>query len=360
MESTAIKFVNISELKFDQKNPRLVEVDLGSKPTDFQIIEELWTTMDVQELVLSIANSGYFPHEPIIIEKDGKSNTVIEGNRRLAAVKIILDSDLAGNLNADVPIINSDMRQSLQQLPTILGTRKEAWRYLGFKHVNGPAKWGSYAKSKYIADVHNEYNITLEEIARQIGDTHKTVQRLYRGLMVIEQAEREEVFNREDRYMRHFSFSHLYTGVTYPGIRNFLSMPSEKYELKEPVPMEKIDELGELCLWMYGSKKSDIRPLVQSQNPYLRQLDTIVGNVEALSALRSGTDIRHAFELTRPSSTIFQESLVSAKQGLVRARGALSLGYDGTEELREIAYDVKQLSTDLCDEMDSIVEHTKT
>lgn len=34
---------------------------------------------------------------------------------------------------------------------------------LTFKHVNGPAKWSSYAKAKYIAEIHQKYNIELAE-----------------------------------------------------------------------------------------------------------------------------------------------------------------------------------------------------
>ena len=37
----------------------------------------------------------------------------------------------------------------------------------------------------------------------------------------------------------------------------------------EPVPPEKKEALGELCRWLYGSKKEETRPVVQSQNPDL-------------------------------------------------------------------------------------------
>ena len=51
------------------------------------------------------------------------------------------------------------------------------------------------------------------QMCDQIGDGHHTVQRLYRGLMVIEQAEREKVYDREDRFRQRFAFSHIYTGL---------------------------------------------------------------------------------------------------------------------------------------------------
>ena len=157
-------------------------------------------------MVLSIEASGFFPHEPIIVACENDKNVVIEGNRRLAAVKLLLDPELADSLSLSIPRIPEEAKRALRELPVNVDTRENAWRYLGFKHVNGPAKWSSYAKARYIADVHRDYGVALEDIARQIGDTHRTVQRLYRGLMVIEQADRVKAFGREDRYNKHFSF----------------------------------------------------------------------------------------------------------------------------------------------------------
>ena len=347
MNTGLITSTDVADLSFDLKNPRLLEFDLTSKPTDAEVLRVLWETMDVKELVLSIAASGFFPHEPIIVAKEGGKNVVIEGNRRLAAVKVLLDPALAANLNADVPFITGDVKDALKTLPTVVGTREEAWRYLGFKHVNGPAKWSSYAKSRYIADVHRNFGIALEDIANQIGDNHKTVQRLFRGLMVIEQAERLKVFQREDRWRNHFAFSHLYTGLDYPGISEFVGLGSAADEENDPVPLEKEQELGELCLWLYGSKKRQTLPVIESQNPHLRQLDAVLGNKEALAALRSGNNLSFAFEASRPSTRVFEESLFASKRELEKAHSLQSTGYYGSEQLLRVADEVVALADDL-------------
>ena len=234
MNTAEISPMKVSDLTFDLKNPRLPEFDLTDNATETEVIKVLWEAMDVRELVMSIAASGFFSHEPLVVTQEGGKNVVIEGNRRLAAVKVLLDPSLI-EMEVDLPEITEDDKEALQKLPTVRGTREDAWRYLGFKHVNGPAKWSSYAKSRYIADVHRNFSIKLEDIAKQIGDTHRTVQRLFRGLMVIEQAERMEVFRREDRWHNHFSFSHLYTGIGYDGISAFIGLRPETDEDPEPV-----------------------------------------------------------------------------------------------------------------------------
>jgi len=77
---------------------------------------------------------------------------------------------------------------------------------MGFRHVNGPARWGSYAKAEYVRKVRSEYDVPLAEIARTIGDRHRTVQRLYRALMVLDQAATARVYSLNDRAKRIFLF----------------------------------------------------------------------------------------------------------------------------------------------------------
>lgn len=359
MDAEKSRLMKVSDLRFDRKNPRLAEFNLTDDSEESEVIEILWEAMDVEELTMSIAASGFFPHEPVLVTKERGKYIVIEGNRRLAAVKLLLNPNLAPGLAANIPGIGKEAKDALAEIPTISSTREDAWRYLGFKHVNGPAKWSSYAKSRYIADVHRNFGIDLEDIAKQIGDTHKTVQRLFRGLMVVEQAERLKVFDREDRWRNHFAFSHLYTGLEYPGISAFIDLQPVNDENSDPVPLNKKKELGQICLWIYGSRKDDIPPVVKTQNPHLRRLDAVIDNMEALAALRDGMGLDAAYELTRPSSTVFEESLLASKRNLQKAHSALSTGYDGSDKLLRIADEVAEIAADLYDEMDRKRKHDK-
>ena len=342
----------VSDLSLDRRNPRLVEFDLPANATESEVIQLLWEAMGVRELALSIAASGYFQNEPLIVASENGRNVVIEGNRRLAAVKILLDDNLAETLAADVPKISPPDQAALNELPCVPGDRESSWRYLAFKHINGPAKWSSYAKSQYIADVHRHFGVPLPDIARQIGDAHGTVPRLFRGLMIIEQAERLKEFSRADRWHGHFSLSHLYTALGYPGIGSFIGLRPVDDENLEPVPAENHSELGELCTWLYGSKKRNAPPLIRSQNPDLQRLEAVVSDTPALAALRGGASLESAYELSRPSPNVFVEALVAARRNLQKAHGVLSVGYDGSEELLRIAGTVADLADDLYAEME--------
>ena len=118
LNAEEIKLLPVSDLAFDLKNPRLAEFDIVDREAD--IIKVLWDTMDVQELVLSIAASGYFKHEPVIVCRERGRNVVIEGNRRLAAVKLMLRPRIRNELNAKIPEISKELRKSLEEIPTLL------------------------------------------------------------------------------------------------------------------------------------------------------------------------------------------------------------------------------------------------
>lgn len=351
MSTVEITSMQVSDLVFDRKNPRLFEFDLDGAATEEEILAVLWETMGVRELVMSIAASGFFRHEPLIIlETDGK-NVVLEGNRRLAAVKVLLDPTLIENA-AGLPLLAETAKADLRELPVMKSTRQSVWRYLGFKHLNGPVRWRSYARARYIADIHRNFGISLADIAEQLGDRHKTIQQLFRSFMVLEEAEQVGAFQRADRWHAHFSFTHLYTGIAYPGISEFIHLRPESDEDPMPVPIEKKGELQELCLWMYGSKREEVAPVIETQNPHLRQLDAVVANREALAALRAGRGLASAFELSRPSSTVFEEAFLEAKRSLQKALGMRAETYDGSEELLKIAGSVANMADSLYYEME--------
>jgi hypothetical protein len=349
---TSIERIPTRDLCFDHQNPRLAEYGITPQTDEKEILRILWENMDIRELVQSIAASGFFQHEALIVSEEDGRLIVIEGNRRLAAVKVLLHPEIAEENNWEVETADPSILEDLETLPAIRADRNDSWRFLGFKHVNGPAKWSSFAKAHYIAQVHREYGVSLDDIASQIGDRHKTVQRLYRGLMVLEQAETVGVFDREDRFRTRFAFSHLYTGLDYEGISNFLSLSPQEAESDTPVPESHHKELGELMLWLYGSKKEKIPPLVESQNPHLRQLNAALGDREATAGLRAGLELSKAFEISQPPGQRFEESLLAAKRELTNARGVMTTGYDNSEALLRIAGSVANLADDLYKDME--------
>ena len=353
--------VKTANLLLDAENPRLAEYGLGPKAKQFDILKTLWDRMAVAEVAMSIAWNGYFEHEPLFVEPAEKDKSVvIEGNRRLAAVQLLLDVDLRKKLGAtDLPDIDrtpeipKTRRDELAELPCLVTTREQLWRYLGFKHVNGPATWGAYAKAQYVAKVFNEYGVPLEDIARQIGDYNNTVERQYHGLMVVEQAERAGVFQRQNaNRKRGFEFSHIYEGLNREGIQQYLGLTSTSRTKRDPVPPKKIPALGELLEWIYGNKAKEIPPRMGSQAKDIEKLSTIVTSEEGIRALRNGLSLDMARDAALGDQQLLRNALNQAKQNLQDAAGLVSTGFDPDDNhALSTADDVEKLATDVYDAM---------
>jgi len=352
IQKSKIELVNTEKLCFDPQNPRLAGYPREDISSQDQILKTLWEIMDVKEIVMSIAASGFFQWEPLMVAVEEGEFLVIEGNRRLAAVKLIVEPNLAKRLKISIPEVPETVKKGLEKLPVVTVSRMQSWRFLGFKHVNGPARWDSYAKSKYIAEVHINYGIPLDDIGKQIGDTHKTVQKLFRGYRVLEQAEEEKVYSREQRFNKRFHFSHLYTGLQYEGFTDFLGLSPLEAEEKNPVPETHYEKLKEIMVWLFGDRENQIESIIKSQNPDLRNLDAVLKNREAAASLRSGTDLDEAFELTRPKSQIFDEELIVAKKALTKASSIRAISYDGSREVLTIAFEILGIAESLYDEME--------
>jgi len=83
----------VTSLLLDQQNPRLPQS--GGALGQRQIIDELVTHDSVYELGRDISTQGFFPTEVLLGIHDGDQVVVIEGNRRLAALKLLINPELA-------------------------------------------------------------------------------------------------------------------------------------------------------------------------------------------------------------------------------------------------------------------------
>jgi hypothetical protein len=350
--------VEVKDLHLDPENPRLAPLALTVHQQD-EILKVLWEDRAVNELVDSIAASGYWVHEELFAAKEAGKLVVIEGNRRLAAVKLLCDDQLRNRIGVSgLPALSAEAKKKLESLPVIECKREDVWQYIGFKHVNGPQDWDSIAKAQYIARVHNEYKIPLDEIARTIGDRHDTVRRLYRGLMVLDQAEKTGAFDREDRWNTRFAYSHLWTGLGYANVQEFLGITAEKGLEPNPVPKKNLENLKEFCHWLYGSKKLNKAPVIRSQNPDLRNLDEILGSKNGIAALRSGLPLETSLNAGRGDARLFREAMVVAEQKLKEGRGLVLTGYKGDVDLLNKAKAISTIATDILEDMEQIASTT--
>lgn len=356
--------IPIEQLLLDTENPRLAWRNRDNTQTD--MVKLLWAEMAVDEVAFSIAENGYFRSEPLFViaqnpdelDPTRRKFVVVEGNRRLAAVMLLREEKLREKVRAtDLPIISDERRASLDSLPAIVySDREQLWTTIGFRHINGIKPWDSFSKAKYIAEVHEKFNVPLEEIAKKIGDRHATVVRLYRGYKILEQAETQAGFDKEDRERNRFYFSHLYTAADQKEYQEFLGIKPDTSLKPNPVPKSKLPYLAELMTYLYGRKSTGQKPLVQTQNPDLNILREVISKPGSLSALRSGSSLEEAHKVAIGDRRRFGDALTRAKVELQNAKATVTTGYAGEEELYKTVQDISKLTDSLKNEMSLIRE----
>lgn len=345
------KKVPVELLDFDQNNPRFTPDKRPDGDGDAAVVAMLASSADLAELIQSISTSGYINIEPLIVIERAGRLAVLEGNRRLAAVKALRDPELAKSAKVSLLPMDSDKRETLEELLAFrVASEDDARDLIGFKHINGPQSWDAFAKARFAArwlDSEHEKekagapHLTLQQIAGRMGDQHMTMHRMVTALFVLEQAERQEIYDIDDRRKKSFSFSHLYTGLAYEEFTSFLGMnrPDRTSDPdRDPVPDDRKSELGQLLVWLYGSKALDVEPVVKSQNPDLGRLRNVLASPEAIKVLASRHNLDEAIATATPADLRFQQHLIAANAELQHAVATLE-GFDplGQPELQRIA-----------------------
>lgn len=353
---SGIEYLGASQLFFDYSNPRMVEYGFNETTTEEEIVNTFWSEMAVEELVMSILAHGFFQHEPLYVVQEREKKIVVEGNRRLAAIRSILTPEVIDNnkmgkyISKITPSIVDVLNTHIPVLQ--LESREDAWRYIGFKHVNGAAKWGSYAKAQYIATVKDTYGKSLSEIAEQIGDANNMVKKLYQGLLILNQANDQTDFKKDDTYAKRIYFSHLYTAINYENFRTYLGLDAD-FEGENPVSEINLKKLEQVMFWLYGSSSRKIVPIIESQNPDLRRLIEVLGSKEATEYLKINNDLRIAFDVCRGGNTVMYEALIKAKIALEKVGSKIG-EYDGALEPLRLSAEIAKVADDIYDMMNSI------
>ena len=336
-----------AELYLDAANPRLADEGFSTDDQN-EILQWLWRNKSVNELVDSIRANGFWKHEELFATEEGGRLVVVEGNRRLAAVKVLSEPDLRKALGIHLAHTPSeDVLESIRTLPVIHATRQDLWGFVGFKHVNGAQAWDSIAKAEYVFRVRRDFGLSLGAIASGIGDRHETVSRLYRGYVVLRQAQDEFGFDTADTRHRRFPFSHLWTALGYVSIRKYLGVDPATLENENPVSNDHLPQLRNLMRWLYGSESENVAAKVRRQNPDLRNLARALEVQKGRVLLEAGSLLSVALNASLGDARLFRTALTSAESSAKEAMQFVSTGFGGEQDLLETGDNLLRLAQSL-------------
>lgn len=309
----------VRRLDLDIENPRLPVSFRSSEPSQLEIASYIDKHHDALRVARSIARHGFFVSEPLIAVADGDRYTVVEGNRRLVALKGLCEDDVHGILSAQTKGWDSlDRLPPDSEVPVVVvGERHEVDALLGFRHISGIEPWDPYAQARFVAEL-VQRNPNFAEVARIVGRSESEVRSMYRDHDIVEQA-RAEFGIDTGRVEKAFGVLNAAMGIVK--IREYVGAPAPRHVDAEyfPIPEGGQENLARLFEYIYGDARG--RGRVISDSRQLRTLAAILSEPtgSAERTLRKTRDLEAALSETVSHEDGARTDLRRAAQALARA-----------------------------------------
>lgn len=355
MAQNEIKFLPFEQLEFDKDNPRLPHSVVNSKD-EADVIDWMLKDASIIELMGSIGEKDFFRGEPLLGVEDSMNPgkyIVVEGNRRLTAVKLLHHPELAKRKASSIKLVADEAKIKPIELPIILfNERKEILDYLGFKHITSVKPWSALAKAKHLRDLQKEFKgseVTIAEqyrqLAKAIGSRSDFVRELLIGLEVYDKIADKGFFDINGLNEESIDFGVYYNALKYANIPQFLGIDKSD---NKPTKNLDIDKLEEVTRWVSEKDTQGRTRLGESRN--LSKLNAILKVPDAVTLFREGRSLEDALLYTEEPYELFKKtlnkslnSLRDAQKNFHNVSQPQETDFKTVDELNKIASDLKLL-----------------
>jgi hypothetical protein len=318
------EYVSPDNLYFDPQNPRFGG-DMKQKSQE-EIQSYLYGRPHfAAELVDSFLENGFIDYEPLVARKEKGKYIIIEGNRRLAAIKHILsnrDTYRHGRLEdlERLPLLSFPERPNEQQ-------QREMRVYLGVRHLFGFREWPPLSKAKFL-DQEIQEKGDISKVVRELGLSKQEIRRLlipYRAL----QKAKENVPEQEDYWK-------LGEALSRTGIKAYVELDIDR----ENLGIKNVGKprLRHLLNFIYGrmeKKSRNPETAVVTDTRQLSKLARVLENEKAAAALEKGSSLEDAalFVESRAEGITRLEKLTKQLRTLLKEVFKLRANSHGAREL---------------------------
>lgn len=206
--------------------------------------ERLRKQESLLDLKKSIVRNGFLPVERIVVRpypngtdpENATQFVVIEGNRRVAAVKWILD-DVAAGVE-----VSKQTLATIEKLPCLVAEDAPLFHaaLMGIRHVSGIKQWGGYQRAKLVTELKDACQLDPAEIAERLGMTAHEVNRRLRAFKAFQQMQQDEDFGG---YATPETYPIFHEAVSLPAVRDWLGWHEETGTFQNQESLEQFYEL---------------------------------------------------------------------------------------------------------------------
>ena len=316
------------QLRLDPLNLRLPEAYQGASKT--QLLEYIAETYSGIEVARSIALHGYFHSEPlIVISGTEDSYIVVEGNRRLVALRILAQPDLAAELDdADEWRNLADEADLPERIPVVIvRDRQSVAPIIGYRHISGIEPWEPYPKARFIASLVEDENLEFQAVADLVGERSSDVAANYRNFAIVTQA-KDDFGIDITRITRRFGvFTRAMTSLP---LRTYIGAPApaDVHPGKKPLPEDSGTKAQELFSWVFGENGTN--PVI-GESRDITTLGQVVSSEDGLRILKETRDLEASYIAAGGLRDRLLRRLTNAHNNLEAAQEDLAAYYDDEE-----------------------------
>jgi ParB-like chromosome segregation protein Spo0J len=297
-QNLELQSISIDKLLLDPNNPRFLdfEEDIGivqderiSEPgVQSRALEKL-SRFDIRQLKDSIAEVGFLPMDRMVVRPIGNGNYVIvEGNRRLAAIKSLLEDHEAGR---ELPQELFDQLQEIEVwvLQTDAGlAARDQLLLAGLRHISGVKSWGPYQRAIALRSLTEQMNGDITAAGKALGIGRTAARRLLQALKALEDLREDEEYGD---FAKPSMFSYFEEVMKSPALRDrFLGWDRDTWEFMD------VENLHLFYSWVFPEGGQD--PKI-ARGAEVRDLAKVVTDLDALEEFKKpGVSLAQALSMT--------------------------------------------------------------
>lgn len=248
------KTIKLSDLLLDPNNPRFFEKSkkvaknrYAEDKVQDEALKEI-SNYNITDLVNSILMNGFLQMDRIVVKKLSEQDFyfALEGNRRLAALKVLndkIDRGLIDEDEHDYEYLNK-LKIDISEIEVLVyeGDQEDiSWMLQGIRHISGIKDWSPTQRAKLVTDLIENKDADFSSVGKQFGLSAIAVGRLYRGYKGLQQMQQdvEHGRNAKNEYFSLFEEAHKNKEV-----RKWLGWDDKAFSYTDS------DNFGQFCSWI--------------------------------------------------------------------------------------------------------------
>ena len=204
--------VNLNELWLDPNNPRF-GTELSRPDSEItkesvqSAAQEAINEIGIDDLLRKIRENGFLPIDTIAVRKLTENNyVVLEGNRRVAALKRLVEARGRGDTFSDDGQLDKDLLASMESFNVLVydGQNPDiVWILQGLRHMRGIKAWPALQQAVFVSKIEqqlisragkNGRPPKIPTIAKAAGIENAAAKRLLYSYYAIRQAREDDEY----------------------------------------------------------------------------------------------------------------------------------------------------------------------